>query len=141
MRTSVPAPPSVVWADIADIASHVEWMNDAVSITFDTPQRTGVGTSFVCLTAVGPIRLQDRMTVTSWEDGSSIGIRHAGLVTGTGVLRVRRRLGRGSVVTWDEQLHLPWWMGGPLGGIVARPVLKHIWKGSMRNRAARFPAA
>ena len=127
-----------MWAQLSDIASHVEWMEDAVSLSFKTPQRSGVGTSFVCLTAVGPLRLRDRMTVTSWEEGSSIGIRHAGVVSGSGTLRVRRRGLRGSVVTWDERLRLPWWMGGPLGGVVARPILRRVWKRSLRNFAARF---
>lgn len=135
------APPVVVWAHLSDIASHVEWMEDAVSLSFETAQRSGVGTSFVCLTSVGPLRVRDHMTVTSWEEGSSIGISHAGVVTGSGTLRVRRRGLRGAVVTWDERLRLPWWLGGPLGGIVARPILCRVWRRSLRNLAARVAAA
>ena len=128
-----------MWADLRNIASHVEWMNDAVAIDFLSSSREGVGTEFTCLTKVGPIRLRDRMTVTEWVEGSCIGIRHAGVVTGSGRLRVHRRGREAAKVSWDERLTLPWWMGGPLAGVVARPVLKHIWKGSLANFAARFP--
>jgi hypothetical protein len=113
-------------------------MNDAVAIEFVSPSREGVGTELICLTRVGPIRLRDRMTVTEWVEGSCIGIRHAGVVTGTGRLCVQRRGRKRSKVTWEERLTLPWWMGGPLGGLFARPVLKHIWKGSLANFSGRF---
>lgn len=152
MSTRVAAPRERVWADLRDIASHVEWMNDALAIDFVSPDggREGVGTEFICLTKVGPIRLRDRMTVTEWVEGSCIGIRHSGVVTGTGRLCVqplrphlRRRLRlwrrrHESNVSWQERLTLPWWMGGPLGGLVVRPILTHIWKGSLRNFSDRF---
>jgi hypothetical protein len=140
VATRVAAPAERVWADIRNLASHVEWMNDAVAIDFVSPsgRREGVGTEFICLTKIGPIRLRDRMTVTEWDEGSCIGIRHAGVVTGTGVLRVRRRGRNASKVTWEERLTLPWWMGGPFGGVVAKPILKHIWKGSLANLSGRF---
>ena len=142
------APRERVWADLRDLASHVEWMNDALAIDFVSPdgRREGVGTEFICLTKVGPIRLRDRMTVTEWVEGSCIGIRHSGVVTGTGRLRVQRlrrprwrsRRRHESKVSWEERLTLPWWMGGPLGGLVARPILTHIWKGSLHNFSDRF---
>ena len=107
MSTNIPAPVSVVWADISDLASHVEWMADAESIQFTSDQRTGVGTTFNCATRVGPLHTTDRMEVVEWEDGCVIGVRHIGLVTGTGRF-VLEPDGRHTRFTWDEHLRIPW---------------------------------
>lgn len=138
VSTRLDAPPDEVWADLADISTHVEWMRDAVGITFTSPQHDGVGTTFDCATKVGPFRLTDRMEITAWEPGSAMGVRHSGLVTGDGVIRLRKlRRGR-TRLTWSERLVFPWWMGGPLGALAATPVLWLVWRGSMRNLRERF---
>ena len=41
VETVIDAPVDVVWAHLEDIASHVEWMADAVSIEFLAGQRRG----------------------------------------------------------------------------------------------------
>ena len=66
VETEIAAPPSEVWADVRDVKSHVEWMHDAADITFTGEQVEGVGTTFDCLTVLGPLRLTDRMEITSW---------------------------------------------------------------------------
>lgn len=132
------APPSQVWADVRNISSHVNWMNDAVAIRFTGPTTEGVGTTFDCDTKVGPIRLTDRMEVTSWVDGSEMGVRHVGIVTGSGVFQLRAKSKGRTKFTWTERLEFPWWMGGPVGALAAVPVLKLVWKRSMKNLAARF---
>jgi hypothetical protein len=138
VSTVVDAPPDAVWADLEDISSHVEWMRDAVAIDFTSAQRSGVGTEFACATKVGPFRLTDHMEITGWEPERSMGVRHVGLVTGEGTISLRaRRRGR-TKVTWDERLTFPWWMGGPAGGLVARPLLTWVWRGSLRNLRCRF---
>jgi hypothetical protein len=134
----VDAPPDEVWADLADISSHVEWMVDAVEIRFTSPTTEGVGTTFECETKVGPFHLTDLMEVTSWEDGRSMGVRHVGLVTGEGAFKISRRRGGRTKFVWREQLHFPWWMGGPLGAWISVPVLTLVWRRSMRQFAARF---
>lgn len=138
VSTRLDAPPTVVWADLEDIASHVEWMRDAVSITFTSPSRQGVGTTFDCATKVGPLRLTDRMEITAWEPNRAMGVRHTGLVTGDGVIRLRRRRRGTTKLTWSERLMFPWWLGGPIGAFLATPVLWAVWRGSMRNLQARF---
>jgi uncharacterized protein YndB with AHSA1/START domain len=129
----VAAPPTVVWAHLADISSHVEWMADAESIRFTSASRQGAGTSFDCATRVGPFRLVDRMEITEWEPERSMGVRHVGLVTGTGSFDLTADGPSTSVLTWTETLRFPWWMAGPVGAWVARPVLRAIWKGNLRR--------
>lgn len=133
VSTVIDASPRRVWAEIADIARHVEWMDDAVSIRFTSGRRTGVGTSFECDTRVGPLRLTDRMAVTEWSPGKAIGIGHIGLVTGTGRLSIRRTPKGRTRFTWAERLHYPWWMGGPAAGVVADVVLRRVWRHNLAN--------
>jgi hypothetical protein len=133
VSTVIDASPRRVWAAVRDIGSHVAWMEDAVAIRFTSRQHEGVGTTFDCDTKVGPFRLTDRMEVTEWSEGRAMGIRHVGLVQGTGRFTVRRaRRGR-TRFTWDERLRFPWWMGGPAGSLVAAPVLRHIWRRNLVN--------
>ena len=139
----VGAPPSAVWRELADLASHVEWMADAASITFVDDQRQGVGTRFDCVTRLGPLRTVDRMEVTRWEDGRAMAVRHVGLVRGEGVFTVVPN-GSDDAATridWTEDLRFPWWLGGPVGGLLARPVLRAVWRGNLRRFAARVTAA
>lgn len=108
-------------------------MGDAVAIRHTSPLREGVGTTFDCDTRVGPFRLTDRMEVTEWSEGRAMGIRHVGLVQGTGRFTVRPvRRGR-TRFTWDERLRFPWWMGGPAGSVAAAPVLRRIWRRNLAN--------
>lgn len=134
VSVTLAAAPDAVWDDVRHLSSHVEWMADAESITFLSGRREGVGTAFDCVTKVGPIRLTDRMEITEWEPERAMGVRHTGLVTGSGRFTLRRRLGRGTRFTWREQLDVPWWLGGPL----ATPVLYLIWRRNLRRLRARF---
>lgn len=134
----VAAPLSVVWDDLASIDRHVEWMFDAAKITFHSEQRTGVGTTFDCLTAVGPLRTVDKMEITSWVEQQSIGVRHSGLVTGEGVISLRAVDEQHTEIRWTEQLSFPWYFGGPVGSTVAKPVMRTIWQSSLKAFAARF---
>ena len=128
-----------MWADLEDISSHVQWMHDAVAIRFTSRRRRGVGTTFDCDTRVGPLRTTDRMEVTEWRPGKAMGIRHRGVVTGTGRFTLRRRRRRGGTTfTWDERLRFPWWVGGPLAGFAAKPVLRAVWRRNLRALKARI---
>src|SRR2546423_1509937 len=135
VRTRIAARPRDVWRAIEDVTSHVRWMEDAVAIRLTGGPTAGVGTTFECDTKVGPFRLLDRMEVTEWETRRAMGIRHAGLVTGSGRFTLRRRRGT-TLFTWDERLRFPLWAGGPVGGAVAKPVLRRVWRRNLANLKA-----
>jgi uncharacterized protein YndB with AHSA1/START domain len=131
----IDAPPSRVWQTVEPVEDHVEWMHDAVAIRFETDQHRGVGTQFLCDTKVGPIKLVDRMEITEWEPEATMGVRHTGIVTGTGRFTLTPiDLGRRTRFTWDETLLFPWWLAGALGGLIGgRVVLRQIWKRNLGN--------
>lgn len=132
MSTVIDASPRQVWDVVGRIERHVDWMVDAEAIRFTSRRTSGIGTTFDCDTRVGPFRLTDRMEITELRPGRSMGVRHRGLVTGTGRFTLRRRPGGRTRFTWAERLTFPWWMGGPVGGAVGGRVLRYVWKRNLR---------
>jgi hypothetical protein len=129
-----------VWDDLRDISSHVQWMEDAVSITFAGNRTAGVGTAFDCVTKVGPLTLVDHMEITQWKPGSRMGVRHVGVVTGEGRFTLEPAGSGQTRFTWEERLAFPWWLGGSVGAVVGAPALRMVWRRNLRNLAARFSA-
>jgi uncharacterized protein YndB with AHSA1/START domain len=130
------APIERVWAELSDLGSHPEWMSDAGSVEFLTESRDGVGTLMRASTEVGPIRLADTMRVTEWVEQRRIAVEHVGPVTGTGSFEIRNT-NAGTELRWREILIFPWWLGGPIGAAVARPILSRIWAGNLERLRAR----
>jgi len=124
-----------VWAEVEPVENHVDWMHDAVAIRFQTDQTRGVGTRFFCDTKVGPIRLVDEMEITEWEPGAAMGVRHTGIVTGTGRFTLTPLdLDRRTRFTWSEELVFPWFLGGPIGAFVGgKIVMQAIWRRNLRE--------
>jgi len=133
----IAAPVEVVWNDLADLSSHVEWMAEAESVEFLTDFRGGVGTVMRVLTKVGPFRTADILEVTEWAPPSSIGVTHRGVIGGTGRF-ILAPTDTGTLFTWTETLSFPWWLGGPVAELVARPVLAEIWRRNLRRFRDRF---
>ena len=141
MSTVIDAPPAEVWAAIEDVATHVDWMEDAVAIRFTSARTSGVGTEFECDTKIGPIRLVDVMTITEWKPGKAMGVRHTGIVTGEGGFRLKRARGGRTRFTWDERFVFPWYFAGPLGGFLGgKPILTLVWRQNLRNLKAKVEA-
>ena len=107
-------------------------MHDAVSINFLTEQTEGTGTSFLCLTKIGPLQTRDIMTITQWKENEIMGVKHVGLIKGTGTFTLDSRDSE-TLVTWQEDLKFPWWGFGPLGALVAKPILRLVWKKNLKN--------
>lgn len=110
---------------------------DAVSISFTDERREGVGTSFRCVTKLGPFRVDDLMTVTAWEDGRVMGVAHHGLVIGEGTFTLRGD-DEGTLMIWRERLSMPWRLLGPLGAAVASPFLRLVWRRNLANLGRRL---
>ena len=131
VATTIEASPATTWSAIEQIDSHVAWMADAESITFTTSQRSGVGTAFDCRTRIGPIRLIDAMSITQWVPMEAMGVDHRGVVRGSGVFTLRPMSDERTRFSWEERLTFPWWLGGPVGEWIAKPLLTRIWRGNL----------
>jgi len=134
VSVEIDAPVERVWEVVEPVERHVDWMHDAVAIRFTTEQTRGVGTTFLCDTKVGPFRLVDRMEITEWQPNESMGVRHTGIVTGTGQFTLTPiDLGRRTRFTWAEELRFPWYLGGPVAGFLGGTiVMKGIWRRNLR---------
>ena len=108
-------------------------MADAETITITSEKNQGVGTTFDCETKVGPFRLTDRMEITDWQENLVMGVAHSGVVTGRGHFTLESIGDSETLFSWEETLRFPWWMGGPIGALFARPVLKAIWKRNLKR--------
>ena len=129
------ASPQHVWKVVEPVERHVDWMADAVAIRFVNDQTRGVGTTFLCDTKVGPIKLTDRMEITEWIPEKVMGVRHVGVVTGTGRFTLTPiASGTRTRFVWAEELKFPWWLGGRLGELVGgKLVMGLIWKRNLRE--------
>ena len=134
MRTTlsiaIDAPPERVWPLLSNLGGHGEWMSDVRSIEFATAKRSGLGTRVRVRTRVGPLATDDLMEVTAWEEGRRIAIDHLGAVRGQGEFLLEGGEGRSRFV-WAEELHFPWYLGGPVGEFLARPLLTRIWRSNL----------
>ena len=135
VSTDYDAAPDEVWHVLEPVDTHVDWMADAEVIRFLTEQTEGVGTRFECVTRVGPIRLTDQMEITEWEPGRSMGVRHDGVVSGTGRFTLEPLdEGRRTRFSWEEDLTFPWFLGGVVGSALGGPtVIRRIWEGNLRR--------
>lgn len=127
---------ATAWNALSDLASHSEWMKDAISIEFTSESRRGVGTVLRVPTRIWFLRTEDTIEVVGWEEGRCIEIIHTGAVKGRGTLSLEEA-SMGTTVRWEEELQLPWWFGGRLGEWVAKPVISSMWRGNL----ARFEAS
>lgn len=129
----IAAPPARVWDEIEPVERHVEWMRDARRITFTSGRTRGVGTEFDCLTAVGPFRLHDQMRVVEWDPPRTMGIEHAGAIRGQGRFLLAPAGDGHTRFEWSERLRFPWWLAGPFGARLARPLLARLWRANLQR--------
>lgn len=129
--------PREVWAELSSIEDHVTWMKDAVTITFASEQRRGVGTTFECLTRIGPFRTRDVMTITRWDDERTMGVTHRGIIAGRGEFSLSPTSDATTMV-WREALTFPWWLGGAMTARAARPILRRVWRQNLERFRDRF---
>lgn len=133
----IPASPGRVWDEVERIEDHPRWMADALDVDFHTERRRGVGTRIAVLTRIGPFRTTDEMEFTHWERPRCIGVVHRGLFTGTGLFTLEHA-GDGTRFTWTEEIRFPWYLGGRLGSLLARPILTRVWRGNLDRLRERL---
>lgn len=133
IEVRIRAPLQLVWEMVADIRTHTEWMVDAESITVTSDCSSGVGTTFDCVTKIGPFRTIDHMEITEWIEERVMGVAHRGLISGSGRFTLQEAGPSDTNFSWEETLTFPWWIGGRLTSIGSTPVLKAIWRGNLRR--------
>ena len=76
-----------------------------------------------------------RLVETLRVPARAMGVRHDGLVTGTGRFTLQPLDDdRRTRFTWQEELTFPWWLGGPVGErIGGRAVMRRIWRGNLQR--------
>jgi hypothetical protein len=134
--TTIAAPPARVWDEVRHLDRHVEWMDDAERIRFLDGQQQGVGTRIECATRIGRLRTIDTMVVTEWDPERALSVAHGGRITGIGRMTLKARRGATTRLCWDERISFPWYLGGPLTGAGAWPVLRRVWLRNLANLKA-----
>jgi hypothetical protein len=133
VSTVINKPLTAVWDEVKIMENHVNWMEDAAKIDFLSENTAGIDTKMKVLTKVGPISLNDIITVTEWVEKKSIGVIHQGIVTGKGVFYLSEINENSTKFTWDEELKFPIYLGGPIGEFFGGMILKLIWKKNLKN--------
>lgn len=130
----IPRPIDEVWRELSDLRRHSEWMADAERIEFVGDQTAGPGTTMKVATRVGPLRTMDVIVVNEWVEPTTIAVSHEGLVSGTGAFHLEPVDGR-TRFTWSERLSFPWYLGGSITAVFAKPVLRRIWRSNLERFA------
>ena len=133
ISTVINKPLNVVWDEVKIMENHVNWMEDAVKIEILSENNSGLNTKMNVLTKVGPISLNDIITVTEWKEKESIGVIHEGIVTGKGVFYLTKVDENTTKFKWVETLKFPFYLGGPVGEVFGGLILKLIWKKNLKN--------
>ena len=139
VSVSIAASPEQVWAEVERIEDHPRWMADAIDIDFRSDRRRGVGTRISVLTRLGPFRTTDEMEFTEWDPPQAMGVSHHGLFTGVGRFTLEPE-GHDTLFSWTETIRFPWFLGGPIGALVARPFLVRVWRGNLKRLRERLSA-
>lgn len=129
----IDAPVESVWEQVADLASHVEWMRDARRVRFLSEQREGLGTRMEVETRLGPLRTSDLVEVVGWDPPRRIVVVHVGAVEGRGEFLLEPSGKDRTRFTWTERLRFPWYFGGGFGATLAKPLLRGIWRGNLHR--------
>ena len=133
------APREVVWDVLVDWEEQPRWMLDAKEVHVTSPHREGLGVELRCPTNLLGFTVQDTMRVTGWEDQRLLEVTHTGrIITGTGAFELAPLEGGGTRISWWEEVDPPLGVVGEFGArIVALPIIRRIFRRSLRNLARR----
>lgn len=134
VTTHIDAPPERVWELLSDWEGSSAWMVDATAVEVLGALRDGAGSRIRAVTVVAGVSLTDEMTVTRWEPGRLIQVRHDGWpIRGVAWFEIAPEAG-GTRLEWAEELDPPL---GPLGELGAR-VLKRPLESVLRRSLVRL---
>lgn len=122
-----------VWEVVADLESQPRWMTDALEVRVTTGRPYGVGTKAIVPTKIAGFRVEDRMTITEWEEGRRIAVRHKGAVTGVADITLEPQGESLALVRWTEELDLPWGRFGEFLMLIFRPILRRQFSADLRR--------
>ena len=134
VRIAVDAPQEAVWDAVTDWPRQSEWMV-GTKVWLLEGDGHGIGSRIAARTGVAGVGLLDTMTITKWDPPHRVRVQHDGaLLKGPGDIEVRTD-GNRSVLTWAEDLELPFGPLGRLGWPVLKPAVRAGFDRSLRNLA------
>lgn len=134
VRIAVDAPQAAVWDAVTDWPRQSEWMV-ATKVWLVEGDGRSIGSRIAARTGLAGIGLPDSMTITKWDPPHRVQVLHDGAVLrGPGDIEVRAD-GNRSILTWSEDLELPFGPIGRLGWPIARPAVRAGFERSLRALA------
>jgi hypothetical protein len=130
---------AVVWDVLTRWEEQPRWMLDAKEVHVTSPHREGLGVELRCPTNLLGFTVQDTMVVTGWEEGRLLEVTHTGrIITGRGAFELSDLPDGGTRIGWWEEVDPPLGAIGELGArVFALPIIRRIFRRSLRNLAAR----
>ncbi len=139
LQQDTSAPQDVVWNVLIDWEEQPRWMLDAKEVHVTSAHREGLGVELRCPTNLLGFTVQDTMRITGWEAPRYLEVTHTGrIITGTGAFELEALPGGGTRIGWWEEVDPPLGIVGEYGArLVALPIIRRIFRRSLRNLAAR----
>lgn len=130
--THVEASPQQVWDVLVEWDSQPQWMVDARTVEVLGDRRQGVGTRLRCPTdlAFGLV-VDDVLEVVEWHPPHLLGVRHTGTVVRGVAAFELQATPHGTHVRWWEEIDPPLGPLGWLGGRVAAPLVRRVFRRSL----------
>jgi len=136
LQVDVPvgAPQQAVWDAVTDWPRQSEWIIGTDVRVVEGDGRS-VGSRIEAYTGKRPLGVLDTMTITAWEPPHRVVVLHDGrLLRGPGEIVVRAD-GERSVLSWSEDLELPFGVLGALGWQASKPLVRWGFRRSLRSLA------
>lgn len=138
-KIAVAAPAERAWDALTAWDRQSEWMlGTRVYATHLDGRAIGGGLS--AFTGIGPVGITDTMEITEWSPPAVCRVRHTGrVVRGTATFQVHADGPNRSVVTWSEQIIVPFGALGEAMWPLVRPAVAWGLRHSLRAFARWAP--
>jgi hypothetical protein len=124
----VKLPAEVAYRLLCDWEDHSRWV-PLTKVEVHSPD------SFTAYTGIGPLRLKDRMQVLSRDDEQRavVVVKLGPVLTGSAGFKVKTYSATSCVVSWTEELHIPYLPG--FTTILLRPLTRLLFRRALRRLA------